>query len=33
MQSTSLDIRAVILDYGMVLCRKPSLEQIDRMAS
>jgi len=32
MHSTSLDIRAVILDYGMVLCRKPSLEQIDRMA-
>src|SRR5258707_3930849 len=32
MQSTSLDIRAVMLDYGMVLCRKPSLEQIDRIA-
>src|SRR6266851_8640007 len=32
MQSTSLDIRAVILDYGMVLCRRPSLEHIDRMA-
>jgi len=32
MQSTSLDIRAVILDYGMVLCRRPSLEHIDRIA-
>ncbi len=32
MQSTPLDLSAVILDYGMVLCRKPSLEQIDRMA-
>jgi putative hydrolase of the HAD superfamily len=26
------DIRAVILDYGMVLCRHPSLEEIDRIA-
>jgi putative hydrolase of the HAD superfamily len=32
MQSTSLDLSAVILDYGMVLCRKPSFEQIDGIA-
>jgi putative hydrolase of the HAD superfamily len=32
MHSTSRDLHSVILDYGMVLGRKPSLEQIDRMA-
>jgi putative hydrolase of the HAD superfamily len=26
------DVRAIILDYGMVLCRQPSLEEIDRIA-
>jgi len=26
------DIRTIILDYGMVLCRRPSLEEIDRIA-
>jgi len=26
------DLRAIILDYGMVLCRKPSLGEIDRIA-
>ena len=26
------DLRAVILDYGMVLCRKPSVGEIDRIA-
>ena len=25
------DLRAVILDYGMVLCRKPSVGEIDRI--
>ena len=26
------NVRAIILDYGMVLCRQPSLQEIDRMA-
>jgi putative hydrolase of the HAD superfamily len=25
------DLRAIILDYGMVLCRQPSLQEIDRI--
>jgi putative hydrolase of the HAD superfamily len=32
MHPTPNDVRAIILDYGMVLCRQPSLEEIDRIA-
>ena len=32
MHPTPYDLRAVILDYGMVLCRKPSIGEIDRIA-
>ena len=32
MHPTPYDPRAVILDYGMVLCRKPSVGEIDRIA-
>ena len=32
MHPTPHDLRAVILDYGMVLCRKPSIGEIDRIA-
>ena len=32
MHPTPYDLRAVILDYGMVLCRKPSVGEIDRIA-
>src|SRR5437879_9310348 len=32
MQLIPHDLRAVILDCGMVLCRKPSLEEINRIA-
>src|SRR5437773_812045 len=32
MHPTRNDVRAIILDYGMVLCRQPSLEEIDRIA-
>jgi putative hydrolase of the HAD superfamily len=32
MHSKPHDLHAVILDYGMVLCRQPSLEHINRIA-
>src|SRR6266581_4280595 len=32
MHPTPNDIHAIILDYGMVLCRRPSLEEINRIA-
>jgi putative hydrolase of the HAD superfamily len=32
MQPILLDLRAIILDYGMVLCRQPSFGEIDRIA-
>jgi putative hydrolase of the HAD superfamily len=32
MHPTPNDVRAIILDYGMVLCRQPSLQEIDRIA-
>jgi putative hydrolase of the HAD superfamily len=32
MHLTTHDLRAVIFDYGMVLCRKPSVGEIDRIA-
>jgi len=32
MQPIPHDLRAIILDYGMVLCRKPSLGEIARIA-
>src|SRR2546423_1305626 len=31
MQPIPHDLRAIILDYGMVLCRQPSLGEIDRI--
>jgi len=32
MHPISHHLRAIILDYGMVLCRQPSLGEIDRIA-
>jgi putative hydrolase of the HAD superfamily len=32
MPPTPNNVRAIILDYGMVLCRQPSLQEIDRIA-